>query len=148
MQLKSEISNEPRAKFHMRRKFNKAAKYASLLRRICNEKSDEKTKLEAEAYASWMSGNLLLEKEKWGKALLQFGKARTILEQLAKVGDTEFQERCRQRLDEIEPSVRYCNYNLKGTKGLDEIHKFEEDKNISDLLKSKLEVTENFFKPF
>ena len=81
-----------------------------------------------------MNGNFLLEKENWPESLQQYAKARyprnpslsiwnslkfiynirTIYEQLGKVSDDEFKELCKQRLEEIEPSVRYCNYNLKG----------------------------------
>lgn len=42
-----------------------------------SEVSDTRSALEAEAYASWMGGNLLLEKESdWPKALALFTRAK------------------------------------------------------------------------
>lgn len=117
MQLKDNTS-EPRVRFHMHRKLAKAAKQAKQLEIICNAKADKKTTLEAEAYSAWMGGNILLEKEEWEEALSHFIKARTIFDQLGKVGDSDYQDICRQKVEEIEPSIRYCNYNL-GKKGDD-----------------------------
>lgn len=39
---------------------------------------------------------------------------RTIYDRLGKVGESEHQELCRQRVEEIEPQIRLCNYKLKG----------------------------------
>lgn len=40
---------------------------------------------------------------------------RTIYDQLGKVGDVEYQELCKQKVEEIDPNIRYCDYNLKKT---------------------------------
>jgi signal recognition particle subunit SRP68 len=111
-----------------------------------------------------MKGNYLLEKENWGEALSQFAKSkyrtfvigidrgRTIYDQLGKVGDLDYQELCKQRVEEIEPSIRYCNYNLKGKKvGTSDTSsdalldmKMESKGAGMDLLQSKLDVSDSF----
>lgn len=71
---------------------------------------------------------------------------RTIYDQMGKVGDFEFQEMCKQKLEEIEPSIRYCNYKLgKKDSGEGEsirAMKAEADSLGLDLLQSKLDVYE------
>ena len=51
--------------------------HAAELLRLANERCDARTCLEADAYASWMGGNVLLEKESdWEGALGRFLRAR------------------------------------------------------------------------
>ncbi len=72
--------------------------------------------------------------------------SRTIYEQLGKVGDSDYQDLCKQRAEELEPNIRYCNYNLnksgkaKDTKDLTELKMESKGTNI-DLLQSKLDVS-------
>ncbi len=76
MHLKDEAANNPRARIHIHRKLAKAVKYSKHLEHLSNERADQRTTLEATAYAIGMDGNYLLEKEKWSEALAQFLKAR------------------------------------------------------------------------
>ena len=62
MELKLRANTEPRKKFHMIRKLSKAAKYAEELMKLSEmEIVDARTKLEAQAYSSWMTANLKFE---------------------------------------------------------------------------------------
>jgi hypothetical protein len=42
---------------------------------------------------------------------------RTVYDQLSQVGDLEQQAMCRERVEELEPSIRYCQYNLNKSGG-------------------------------
>jgi len=75
MELKEQQDN-PRARFHMMRKLKKAVKSSNDLVTLCASTADDKTKLEAEAYSCWMTGNLRLEEEEWDQALESFMRAR------------------------------------------------------------------------
>eukprot|EP01120_Amphizonella_sp_Union-15-10_P016614 TRINITY_DN8860_c0_g1_i4.p1 TRINITY_DN8860_c0_g1~~TRINITY_DN8860_c0_g1_i4.p1 ORF type:complete len:567 (-),score=108.89 TRINITY_DN8860_c0_g1_i4:99-1799(-) len=112
MELKDDVEN-PRAKFHSLKRFKKAVKWANQLNKLCHEFADERTILEAESYCSWTHGNLFLEIEDWKKARDEFIKARHVYEELSKVGSLENQTLCKQRVEEIEPSIRFCLYNLR-----------------------------------
>lgn len=57
MQLKDEMVDAPRKKHHMVQKMSKAAKHAYELQKLCAERADEHTQLEAEAYAAYMLVN-------------------------------------------------------------------------------------------
>jgi hypothetical protein len=56
----------------------KAGKWAKLLLTLANATADERTKLEAEAYYSWMAGNILVEKEKWEQASVLLIRAKYV----------------------------------------------------------------------
>jgi signal recognition particle subunit SRP68 len=60
----------------MHRRLAKAVFYAKNLEQLCSTRADKKSLLEAEAYAAYMSGSFLLEKEKWDEALQFFAKSR------------------------------------------------------------------------
>ncbi|GBG75741.1 hypothetical protein CBR_g20988 [Chara braunii] len=131
-----------RQRFHLIRRLTKAARWGDVLAALCSEKADSRTALEAEAYASWMWGNVKLEREDdWEGALVKFLRARTVYEQLGKVGNMEHQVLCRQRVEELEPSVRYCNYKMGRSKGGDLLEMSRAmDGPALDLLQSKLEA--------
>ena len=116
MQLKQETAEdggESRRRFHLMRRLAKAHRWSEELRALCGARGDDRTALEGEAYAAWMGGNLHLEKENWEEALPAFVTASQIYGRLAQVGTPDQQELLRQRVEEIEPSVRYCKYNLE-----------------------------------
>lgn len=79
MELKNQIEQnlEPRKRQHLIRRLSKAAAHAADLLRLAGERCDARTSLEADAYASWMGGNVLLEKESdWEGALARFLRAK------------------------------------------------------------------------
>ena len=61
-----------------------------------------------------MEANLLLEKEQWEQVIELLVKARTIYERMAKLGDPEEQELYKERVNEIDTSLRYCHFNQNG----------------------------------
>ena len=112
MQLKSDLNQDSaRKRLHLLKRLKKAAVWSKELVRVCNSKADAHTQLEAEAYSSWMHGNMYLEQEKHQEAFQNFAHAKTVYEQLNKVGlaaSVLYQE----RITEIQPNIRYCRYVL------------------------------------
>ncbi|MCD7457366.1 hypothetical protein HAX54_034963 [Datura stramonium] len=94
-------------------RLRKAVKWASLFQELCSVKGDSRTSLEAEAYAAYMKGSLLFEQDQnWDVALKCFKSARAVYEELGKYGDLENQVLCRERVEELEPSIRYCLHKI------------------------------------
>jgi len=120
MLLKQENHEEgeaPRRRLHLLRRLRKAAHWADQLKEQCSQKADDRTVLEAEAYAAWMRGNLLLEKEDWRDAFVHFSRADDIYARLLDLVEPELRELMRERVDEIRPAIRYCQYNVKRSSG-------------------------------
>lgn len=94
-------------------RLRKAVKWAVLFAQLCATKGDSRASLEAEAYASYMKGTLLFEQDQnWKVALMNFRKARDVYEELGKYGSIENQILCRERVEELEPSIRYCLHKV------------------------------------
>ncbi|XP_031277331.1 signal recognition particle subunit SRP68 [Pistacia vera] len=124
-------------------RLRKAVKWATLFSNLCAIKGDSRTSLEAEAYASYMKGNLLFEQDQnWDTALKNFKNARAVYEELGKYGDLENQVLCRERVEELEPSIRYCLHKIGAsnvqTSELLQIGEMEGP--ALDLFKAKLEA--------
>ncbi|KAI3455149.1 hypothetical protein Pfo_011812 [Paulownia fortunei] len=117
-------------------RLRKAVKWASVFQELCANKGDSRTSLEAEAYASYMKGYLLFEQDQhWDIALKCFKRTR-------KYGDLENQVLCRERVEELEPSIRYCLHKI-GESNLQTselVHIGEMEGPALDLFKAKLEA--------
>eukprot|EP01117_Protostelium_nocturnum_P001970 TRINITY_DN12623_c0_g1_i1.p1 TRINITY_DN12623_c0_g1~~TRINITY_DN12623_c0_g1_i1.p1 ORF type:complete len:567 (-),score=200.59 TRINITY_DN12623_c0_g1_i1:80-1780(-) len=113
MELKGESDNS-RTKIHMHKKMSRAVKYSSLLVDLCKAKADERTTLEAQAYASWMAGHFMQQREDWKGSLSQFQTSKMIYEQLSKVVDNETSAICKEKVEEITTSIEISEYRLKG----------------------------------
>jgi len=131
-----------RQRLYLIGRLKKAVKWADNFSHLCTAKGDSRTSLEATAYASFMRGSLLLECEKnWETALMNFKSARAVYDELGKYGDVENQVLCRQRVDEMEPNIRYCLYKM----GKSDIQSSElldlstQEGPAVDLLRDKLE---------
>lgn len=83
------------------------------------ERCDARTRLEAQAYLSWMQGSLQFELQLWQQAAENLKKAQVIYEKLASTLPEEEQLPYKQRIDEIAPSLRYCAYNIGDEKAVD-----------------------------
>ncbi|GMI95392.1 hypothetical protein like AT5G61970 [Hibiscus trionum] len=132
-----------RQRIYLIGRLRKAVKWADVFSHLCSIKGDSRTSLEAEAYASYMKGNLLFEQDRnWDTALRNFKSARAVYEELGKYGDVENQVLCRERVEELEPSIRYCLHKIGGsnlqTSELLQIGEMEGP--ALDLFKSKLEA--------
>ncbi len=103
-----------RIRFHALKRLKKAAHWARQLAQLCDVRADERTRIEATAYSSWMAGLLAREKLAWREATDAFFVAQTIFSKLAQVGDAERRAVAQARADNIEPLVAYCAYRLGG----------------------------------
>mmetsp|Transcript_19045 Transcript_19045/g.31202 ORF Transcript_19045/g.31202 Transcript_19045/m.31202 type:complete len:622 (+) Transcript_19045:59-1924(+) len=102
-----------RRRFHILRKLSKAAKHALELEELSAKRGDARTALDAQAYSATMSGDMLLEREKWKEARHLFLRARAIYLQLGQVGDASQQRLYQDRVEKLDTSIRYCKYNLE-----------------------------------
>ena len=61
-----------------------------------------------------MNGQYYLEKEFWNEAVNEFSNAKAIYEELSRIGSLEQQDLFAQRVEQLEPSLRFCRYNVSG----------------------------------
>lgn len=135
---------EPRQRFHLLRRLRKASQHADELNRLCAQVGSTKTQMEAQAYASWMRANVLLEKDLHDQAFKHFTIAARLYRQLvqfldqnpsddaggaaptqgaqliAQQGDSNTlrnQALFEERIAQIQPNLRYCQYVLKRQSG-------------------------------
>ncbi|XP_069785096.1 signal recognition particle subunit SRP68 [Narcine bancroftii] len=113
MQLKQEANTEPRKRFHLFSRLRKSVKHAEELEHLCESNCvDAKTKLEAQAYTAYLKGMLCFELQEWKGAMEALHKCKTIYEKLASAFTDEQAMLYRQRVEEISPNIRYCDYNI------------------------------------
>uniref|UniRef100_A0A7N0RH32 Signal recognition particle subunit SRP68 n=1 Tax=Kalanchoe fedtschenkoi TaxID=63787 RepID=A0A7N0RH32_KALFE len=142
---KRQLPDEPsaRQRIYLIGRLRKAVKWATLFSQLCSIKGDSRTSLEAEAYSSYMKGSLLFEQDKnWDTALVNFKSARAVYEELGKYGDLENQVLCRERVEELEPSIRYCMHKIgqSNLRTSDLLQIGEMEGPALDLFKAKLEA--------
>ncbi|EOD31073.1 hypothetical protein EMIHUDRAFT_449653, partial [Emiliania huxleyi CCMP1516] len=114
MQLKREnTQQEARPHYHLLARLAKAAEWSAKLAALCAERADQRTDLEAKAYSAFMHGNVALERENWAPALASFKSTATICTELARVTMAEQAALYKQVAAEVEPSIRFCSYNLR-----------------------------------
>eukprot|EP00299_Pterocystis_sp_00344_P011107 c5126_g1_i1.p1 GENE.c5126_g1_i1~~c5126_g1_i1.p1 ORF type:complete len:603 (+),score=146.17 c5126_g1_i1:37-1809(+) len=102
-----------RISYHMQRRLRKAIIHSSLLLRLCKAKADERTCVEAEAYHDWMSGTEAYERGEWEIASNCFRRTRSVYDKLARLeSSSEKAELYRQRVEDLDPIIRFCRYNL------------------------------------
>ncbi|KAM7356919.1 signal recognition particle 68 [Cochliomyia hominivorax] len=150
MQLKQESNTEPRKRFHLVSKLRKACSYALQLQELCNSEAfDARTKLECEAYVSWMHGTLHFELQLWKTAGEHLKRAQVVYENLAKALPEDEQELYRAKVNEFTPNLRYCAYNISGGRAggnMDDLLEFRAQgvlENLDDLVnKTKTERSE------
>lgn len=113
MQLKQESNTEPRKKFHLVARLRKAVSHTIHLEYICQSPlCDARTKLEAQAYSAWMQGTLFFELQEWKQASEKLVLSQTIYEKLASALNEDEQILYKQRVEELNPNLRYCAYNI------------------------------------
>ena len=117
LKAENEAYDLPRKYFHKKKRLAKASQWAEKLHALCVECADDRTALEAQAYASWMKATYLLECSTWETSLTHFAVARKIYDQLSRVGTMEQQEMFKERVSEIDPSIGYCKFNIGLTSG-------------------------------
>lgn len=138
MYIKRQESDESRPRHHMVRRLAKAAQWARGLHTLCLARCDQQTQLESEAYSAWMAGNYNLEREQWASALRSLFRARAIYAELARLSLLADQQLYSDMVEEIQPIVRYCRYQLQTTGAVEELGDEaaeEDDLSIVDILK-------------
>lgn len=99
-----------RAKFTIINKLKRAAQWAKRLEEVCHRVSEKKSALEAEAYREYLEGLCLFETEKWSEASKSFIKCREILSELRKVSDSQTGNILRDKIDQVDQSIKYCTF--------------------------------------
>lgn len=116
MQLKQEITECPRKRFHLVRRLEKAAQHATRFEKLCHDPESpctERTKKEATAYANYMNGLFKMEREDWAGAKEAFYNCLVLYTTLSlSVTKESFVEQYRLRIDELKASLRYCTFTL------------------------------------
>lgn len=122
--MKSESNTEPRKKYHKLSRLRKAVQHATLLNILCSSNvCDARSKLEAQAYVSWMKANFEFELERWQEAVTGFQSAQTIYNRLFEAITDDSKELYKAKCDEITPILRYCEYNIGDKNAMEELRK-------------------------
>jgi len=116
VQLKADNANaattNPQWRLHSIKRFAKAVKYGRWLERVCKRHTDQRTQLEAEAYAAFLEGTWLLEKEQWQEALTKLTRCKKVCEHLGLASAQAESGIFKGKLQELAPNIRECRYNL------------------------------------
>lgn len=116
MQLKQEISDQPRRRFHLIRRLKKAMEHAQRFEKLCHDPESpcsERTKQESVAYAAYITGLYELECSDWVSSRENLNKALTIYIALSvSIIKDDVLEQYRQRIEELRASLRYCQFNI------------------------------------
>lgn len=100
------------------KRHSKAAKWAQALETLCVAVGDSRTVLEATAYSNWILGQDLLEHDMWSEALSSLMRAKSIYVELSSIGTMEQRDLFSSRAVHVDPSIRFCRYNLYGAAGM------------------------------
>jgi signal recognition particle subunit SRP68 len=92
-------------------RLSRAALSAGQLQTLCQLRTDAQTALEAAAYADWMGGLLLMERESWAEAVSKLSSAKAIYHELSTSGSLHDQDVFLTRLEELDPPIRFCRFN-------------------------------------
>ena len=78
MELKQEANTETRKRIHLVSRLKKALQYAEKLQALAKESTrlDERTKLEVEAYVSFIFASFHFEMQHWEEAMKNFTSAQ------------------------------------------------------------------------
>ncbi|KAF7834039.1 signal recognition particle subunit SRP68 [Senna tora] len=132
-----------RQRIYLIGRLRKAVKWATLFSQLYCLGAILATLCEWNAYASYMKGSLLFEQDQnWDVALMNFKSARAVYEELGKYGDLDNQILCRERVEELEPSIRYCLHKIgqSNLQASELLHIGDMEGPALDLFKAKLEV--------
>ncbi|GAM24518.1 hypothetical protein SAMD00019534_076930 [Acytostelium subglobosum LB1] len=112
-----EQQDAPRLKVHMNSRFAKAAVHAAQLERFCKEVADAYTQVEATAYASFIKSANFMSHQQWLEALEEIIVSKTLYEEMAAHGTPTLRDLYTHRVEDAEPTIRYCMYNLRNLDG-------------------------------
>jgi len=104
-----------------------------------SDKVDAKTKLEAQAYCSYMCGILKFELKDWVSAMDLFRKTQTIYGKFSDTLSVDEQAVYRNMIDEIAPNIRYCAYTIGDQSAIDDLMHMHGSGRHDPLLSGKLD---------
>lgn len=111
-------SQKSRARFFSIKKLKKALEWTGQLRKVCAEKTENITQLEAHAYELFLEGSLEFEKEKWANAQSKLIACREIMSDIGKVSDSLSEKVFKEKIDQIEQTIKFCNFKISKGKEL------------------------------
>ncbi|KAK9904768.1 hypothetical protein WJX75_002167 [Coccomyxa subellipsoidea] len=141
MEMRAQLEKEPLSykRQHMIRRLAKAAQLAGQLSDLASKCCDDGTALETEAYALFMAGNLLFEKQQWEAALAKLARAKSVYQELARLGSLEQQALLHKQLDDLGAPISFCKYKLKLSNDDDANGLSVPDSPSAKVIQSKLE---------
>ncbi|OBZ86209.1 Signal recognition particle subunit SRP68 [Choanephora cucurbitarum] len=138
MELKHASTNsiDTRPQHHLIKRLKRASQYAEQLHQHCQQQSvDDRTLLDAKAYASSMKGYLLFEQQQWKEALDLFIQSRMIYARFAQIAHAEQEALCYAAMDELDPTIRFCAYRLQLDQDVEKlVDQHPLDKSVQDQL--------------
>ena len=112
-------SQKSRARFVSTKKLRRAIEWAGKLRDICKDRSDGITELEGQAYQLYLQGSCDFERQQWAQAQSKLIACREILGDVGKVSDSMSERAVKEKVDQIEQTIKFCNFKMsKGKKAL------------------------------
>lgn len=141
MHLKQLASENTRKRHHMLQRLKKASSEAKHLNQLCEKTAvvDARTKLEAKAYSSYITGVYHFECQEWSEAMELFDAARTIYGKLCEAKTKEEGALYRQMNDDISPNIRYCAYNIGDESAMNDLIQMRSSRKQDVLLSDKLD---------
>ncbi|CAG7668630.1 unnamed protein product [Allacma fusca] len=124
MELKQEANTETRKRIHLVSRLKKALVHAEQFQELGRESTrlDERTKLEIEAYASFIFASFHFEMQHWEDAMRNFKNAQSIYAQIARVlGDHPEASIYNEKSNELLPSMRFCAYQTGADLNISEL---------------------------
>lgn len=114
MQLRQHLSLKASgfARHHLVKRLKKAVKWAEKLESAVTHVGDVKSTLQAQGYKAAMAGNLSLEMQNWQEAMTHLSTALAVYDKLASVADSIEEVGYRERMQSLEPMIRYCQHQL------------------------------------
>jgi len=120
MELKKEVETreDVRKRRHLVSRIAKAAAHAKELVRLVSARCDGRSVVEAEGYLGWIAGSMLVERGAWTLALGHLTRAKRIFGELSRLdgAEPEVAGLCLQQAEDLEPGIRYCNYQIERQK--------------------------------
>lgn len=121
MFLKKQLTEQgeefSRNKYTCRKKLKKAYIHAKHFNEIVHEVYDKQTCIEADAYLSTIKAHMDIEYGRFTEALDELIKVRIIYKNLASTKDSLEAAIYDEKIQQIEPLIRLCTYNIQNKTG-------------------------------
>jgi signal recognition particle subunit SRP68 len=139
VQLLQESNDEYRKKQHSNKRLKKALSMAEELAEMVGEE-DINGLLETKGYASFLKSHYLMQTQDYKLALEAFQQTKLIYEKLVLIASSAHHKTLiEQQLDEIEPCIRFCAYQLRDDFNLQELLEMKNDFVENDLIAGKIQ---------